>query len=107
MTQTNEAAKQLDHYPELAAKQSSWQHHFQCDALNGKTILVTGAGDGIGSASAKTYASFCANVILLGRTRSKLEAVVDWIEKHTATSPVIWPCELETLDGTHVEHLAD
>jgi len=107
MTQTNEAANNLSHYPELAAKQSSWQHHFQCDALNGKTILVTGAGDGIGSATAKTYASFGANVILLGRTRSKLEAVFDWIEKHTETSPVIVPCDLENLDGATVEHLAD
>ena len=60
-------------------------------------ILVTGAGDGLGAATAKTYASFGATV-LLGRTRSKLEAINDWISANTATQPVIVPCDLEILD---------
>ncbi|MFQ3347589.1 MAG: NAD(P)-dependent dehydrogenase (short-subunit alcohol dehydrogenase family) [Candidatus Azotimanducaceae bacterium] len=107
MTQTNELTNNLSHYPELAAKQHHWQHDFRSDALKGKTILVTGAGDGIGSASAKTYASFGANVILLGRTRSKLETVFDWIETHTNTASVIVPCDLENLDSETVENLAD
>jgi NAD(P)-dependent dehydrogenase (short-subunit alcohol dehydrogenase family) len=107
MTQTNSAANNLSHYPELAAKQSNWQHHFQGDVLKGKTILVTGAGDGIGIATAKTYSSFGANVILLGRTRSKLEVVFDWIEAHTKTEPVIVPCDLEYLDSETVENLAN
>ena len=107
MTQTNSAANNLSHYPELAAKQSNWQHHFQGDVLKGKTILVTGAGDGIGIATAKTYSSFGANVILLGRTRSKLEVVFDWIEAHTKTEPVIVPCDLEHLDSETVENLAN
>ena len=107
MTQTNSAANNLSHYPELAAKQSNWQHHFQGDVLKRKTILVTGAGDGIGIATAKTYSSFGANVILLGRTRSKLEVVFDWIEAHTKTAPVIVPCDLENLDSETVENLAN
>ena len=107
MTQTNSAANNLSHYPELAAKQSNWQHHFQGDVLKGKTILVTGAGDGIGIATAKTYSSFGANVILLGRTRSKLEVVFDWIQAHTKTEPVIVPCDLEHLDSETVENLAN
>ena len=107
MTLTTEAVNNLNHYPELAAKQISWQHRFHHEALKDKAILVTGAGDGIGSATAKTYASFGADVILLGRTRSKLEAVFDWIESHTKTSPVIVPCDLENLDSATVENLAD
>jgi NAD(P)-dependent dehydrogenase (short-subunit alcohol dehydrogenase family) len=51
------------------------------ELLAGKTILVTGAGDGIGRAAALTYAGHGATVILLGRTASKLEAVYDEIEK--------------------------
>ena len=36
------------------------------DLLNNKTILVTGAGDGIGRAAALAYAQHGATVILLG-----------------------------------------
>ncbi len=107
MTPTNEAIHNLDHYPELAAKQISWQHRFHHEALKGKTILITGAGAGIGSTTAKTYASFGADVILLGRTRGKLEAVFDWIESRTETSPVIAPCDLENLNSATVKNLAD
>ena len=107
MTPTNEAIHNLDHYPELAAKQISWQHRFHHEALKGKTILITGAGAGIGSTTAKTYASFGADVILLGRTRGKLEAVFDWIESRTKTSPVIAPCDLENLNSATVKNLAD
>jgi len=35
--------------------------------LNNKTILVTGAGAGIGRAAALTYAKLGATVILLGK----------------------------------------
>ena len=48
--------------------------------LSGKTILVTGAGDGIGRSAALNYARYGASVLLLGRTGSKLEAVYDEIE---------------------------
>ena len=46
------------------------------DLLNGKIILVTGAGDGIGKAAAHAYAAHGATVILLGRTLEKLEKVL-------------------------------
>lgn len=49
-------------------------------ALQDKVILVTGAGDGIGREAALQYASHGANVILLGRTVKKLEAVYDEIQ---------------------------
>ena len=38
------------------------------DLLQGKTIMVTGAGDGIGRAASLAYAAHGATVILLGRT---------------------------------------
>ncbi len=49
------------------------------DLLANKTILITGAGAGIGEEAALTYAKYGAKVILLGRTASKLEAVADKI----------------------------
>lgn len=45
------------------------------DTLKGKTALVTGAGSGIGRASAKLLAHAGARVALLGRTESELDKV--------------------------------
>ena len=87
----------MSDYPELAEARGGWRYQPPADCLAGKVILVTGAGDGIGRAAARTFASYGANVVLLGRTRSKLEAVFDWISEHTGTQPVIVPCDLEGL----------
>ncbi|MCZ6643513.1 MAG: YciK family oxidoreductase [Gammaproteobacteria bacterium] len=85
-------------YPELASARLNWRFTPADNCLAEKVILVTGAGDGIGRASAKTFATFGAHVVLLGRTRAKLEAVFDWITTHTRTEPVIVPCDLLALD---------
>ena len=50
------------------------------------------------STAAMTFATFGAHVVLLGRTRTKLEAVFDWITTHTRTEPVIVPCDLLALN---------
>ena len=65
------------------------------DLLAGRVVLVTGAGDGIGRAAALAYAEHGADVVLLGRTESKLEAVFDRIEAGTETRPVVVPADLE------------
>jgi NAD(P)-dependent dehydrogenase (short-subunit alcohol dehydrogenase family) len=48
------------------------------EELNGKTVIVTGAGGGIGAATARYYHSHGANVVLadLEQMRSSAEAVV-------------------------------
>jgi len=84
-------------YPELNEAAVNWRYQPAHDCLEGKVVLVTGAGDGIGRSAAKTFACYGANVVLLGRTRSKLEAVFDWISERTPTEPVIVPCDLEAL----------
>ena len=45
----------------------------------GKTIVITGAGDGLGRALARRFAKDKETVILLGRTMSKVQAVADEI----------------------------
>ena len=65
------------------------------DLLAGRVVLVTGAGDGIGRAAALAYAEHGADVVLLGRTESKLEAVFDLIDAGTETRPVVVPADLE------------
>jgi len=64
------------------------------DLLAGKSILVTGAGDGIGRAAALSYAKHGATVLLLGRTESKLEAVYDEIETSGGAKPGIIALDL-------------
>lgn len=44
-----------------------------------KTIVITGAGDGLGRALARRFAGDGETVILLGRTLSKVQAVADEI----------------------------
>jgi len=65
---------------------------------------VTGAGDGIGRCAARTFAAYGANVVLLGRTQHKLEAVYDEITTTTRTDPTITTWDLETAaDDAYVE----
>lgn len=66
----------------------------RADLLAGKTILVTGAGDGIGRSAALAYAGHGATVLLLGRTASKLEAVYDTIEGAGGPRPGIIEMDL-------------
>jgi len=75
--------------------------------LKGKSILVTGAGDGIGRQAALTYASCGANVILLGRTVKKLEAVYDEITAQDGPQASIVPLDHEGATAQHYQGLAD
>ncbi|MFC4656723.1 YciK family oxidoreductase [Rheinheimera marina] len=76
------------------------------NALAGKVILVTGAGDGIGKAAAKTYAAFGATVILLGKTTKKLEAVYDEIVAAGHPEPAIVPLDLKGATAKHYKDMA-
>lgn len=94
-------------YPELAEAQGRWRYLPAEGGFAGKIVLVTGAGDGIGRALAKTLALQGADLVLLGRTRAKLDAVFDWITDRTATKPVIVPCDLRLLDQDSAQALAE
>jgi len=63
-------------------------------ALAKRTILVTGAGAGIGRAAAICFATLGATVILVGRSTEKLEAVYDDIVERNLPTPAIYPCDL-------------
>lgn len=75
--------------------------------LQGRTILITGAGDGIGRAVAQASAAHGARVILLGRTQEKLEAVYDSIVSAGRTEPVIHPMDLATAGTGDYDALAN
>jgi len=75
--------------------------------LKDKVIAVTGAGDGIGAAAAKTFAAHGATVILMGRTVPKLEQVYDAIEASGGPQPAIYPICLEGASETDYEEMHD
>ena len=77
------------------------------DLLKGKTVMVTGAGDGIGRAAAMTYATAGASVILVGRTSSKLEALYDEIERAGGAKPAIAEIDFAAADENSYSTLAD
>ncbi len=79
----------------------------RANLLQGKTLLVTGAGDGIGKAAALSYAAYGATVLLLGRTGSKLEAVYDQIEAGGGAKPAIIEMDLASAGEESYANLAD
>jgi short-subunit dehydrogenase len=56
--------------------------------LNGKIMLITGASSGIGAATARAAARAGAMVVLVARTKLKLENVADSIRKDGGTAHV-------------------
>lgn len=75
--------------------------------LQGKVILVTGAGDGIGRTAALAYAQHGATVILLGKTLAKLEAVYDEIESRQFPQAALCPFDLSQADPAAYQQIAE
>jgi NAD(P)-dependent dehydrogenase (short-subunit alcohol dehydrogenase family) len=83
-------------------------HNYQAadNALENKTILITGAGDGIGRVAALTYAKHGATVILLGKTTKKLECVYDEIVNAGYPQPAIVPMDMRGATKQNYRDLA-
>ena len=65
--------------------------------LTDKTILITGASDGIGRATAIECAKNGATVIIHGKTQPKLERLYDEITEAGYAEPVIYPLDFEKM----------
>ena len=72
------------------------QYQAPRELLANKTILISGASDGIGRVAANTFAEYGATVILTGRTMAKLETVYDEIENAGHPQPAIFPMNFES-----------
>jgi NAD(P)-dependent dehydrogenase (short-subunit alcohol dehydrogenase family) len=83
--------------------------HYQAgpDALHGRVIAITGAGEGIGQALALAAAAHGAQVILIGRTVRKLEAVHAQIAQLQQCEASIAPLDLEKALARDYDQLAD
>lgn len=74
--------------------------------LDGRIVLVTGAGRGIGAAAAKIYAAHGATVLLLSKTEANLSQVYDEIEAAGHPKPAVIPFNLETALPHQYDELA-
>jgi NAD(P)-dependent dehydrogenase (short-subunit alcohol dehydrogenase family) len=77
------------------------------EELAGRVIAITGAGSGIGRAVALACAKCGAEVVLLGRTVRKLEAVYDEIVAAGGPGPIIAPLDLERATAREYDAVAD
>jgi NAD(P)-dependent dehydrogenase (short-subunit alcohol dehydrogenase family) len=77
------------------------------DLLRERTILVTGAGAGIGRSAALSFAAHGATVILLGRTLEKLEAVYDAIAAAGYPQAAIFETDMLTATAEDYQRFAD
>jgi len=82
----------------------SFQPEKSC--LRNKTILVTGAADGIGKAVSIAAAKSCATVIMLDKKTRHLEKVYDHIVDKGYSMPVMLPLDLMNCTPETVQQIS-
>ena len=75
--------------------------------LSDKTILITGASDGIGKCCALNFAKHGANLILLGRSTEKLEKIYDSIHTSNPNSITIHPLDFAAASISDYKQVAE
>jgi NAD(P)-dependent dehydrogenase (short-subunit alcohol dehydrogenase family) len=75
--------------------------------LKDKTILITGASDGIGKCIAERFASYGATLVLLGRSQAKLEKICDSIEEKSLNKVIIQPMDFAKASEPEYKVLAE
>ncbi len=73
-------------------------------AVKGRIVLITGASSGIGASTASRLGEAGATVLLVARTRSKLEDVADEVEDQGGTA-YVHTCDLS--DSDDVDRMAN
>ena len=68
------------------------------DALQGKTIVVTGGGSGLGKAMSKYFLELGANVVITSRNLEKLKTTADELEKETNGHCLPLQCDVRNYE---------
>ena len=68
--------------------------------FSNKTALITGSGQGVGEGIARALASFGANVCLVGRTFSKVEAVANDINQKGGSALAV-ECDVKNIESVN------
>ena len=68
-----------------------------------KVVLITGASSGIGKESAIEFAKKGANIVLVSRTKEKLEQVADELKKFNVTTLT---CQCDVSKKDQVKEMA-
>jgi NAD(P)-dependent dehydrogenase (short-subunit alcohol dehydrogenase family) len=79
----------------------------RADELRGRVIAVTGASDGIGRAVALSCAQHGAEIVLIGRSAPKLQAVHAELERTGAAQATIGILDLENSIARDYDALAE
>ena len=74
------------------------------DAIRGRIIMITGASSGIGEATALELGQARGTVLLVARTREKLEAVAEQVQLAGGVA-YVHPCDLSRPDD--IDRMAD
>lgn len=77
------------------------------NSLSNRTILVTGAGHGIGRAVSQGLAQAGAAVIILDKDVAALESLYDAIVENGGPEPAIYPMDLVGATAGNYEELGD
>ena len=78
----------------------------RADLLKDRVILITGAGAGIGRASALHFSRAGATCILLDKNVPNLESLYDEILAQGGPEPALYPLDLEGANYTDYEEMA-
>ena len=73
----------------------------------GKNILITGATRGIGKSITLELSKLGANVIMLSKNEAALDLIYDEIKDKYKTEPMILKCDLNDLDESKAQEIAN
>lgn len=78
---------------------------FQKNVLEGKRILITGGGSGLGQAMARRYAELGADLVICGRRPEPLQETAAEIQQSFKRKVQVISCDIR--DAAAVEHLVE
>ncbi|MCK1667858.1 SDR family oxidoreductase [Bradyrhizobium sp. 153] len=78
---------------------------FETNLLNGKRILVTGGGSGLGAAVGRRFLALGAELVICGRKLDRLEATASEMRKETGGKVTTIACDVRA--GAAVDNMMD